>query len=144
LRTIKAASGVVIDAEGRLLLILRTQEPEAGRWTVPGGCVERGESLEQAAVREVFEETGIRIAIRRELWTLTQPAGPNAVYEIHDFLAVPLGGELHAGDDAGAAKWFTADELESAELSHELLGYLRRARLYPSGSLRAPDGRRDR
>lgn len=134
MRTVEAASGVVIDDAGRLLLIVRTQEPEAGKWTVPGGCVEPGESYEDAAVREVLEETGVHVVVTGELWTVTQPAGVDAVYEIHDFLAVPVGGELCAGDDAGAVRWFTGDELERADLSHELLGLLREAGLYSPAS----------
>ena len=134
MRTILAASGVVMDEDGRLLLVVRTKPPEAGSWTVPGGSVDPSETLEQAAAREVLEETGICVRIKQELWSLTQPAGPDAVYEIHDFLAEPIGGTLQAGDDAGDAQWFTPQELEHAHLSHDLLGYLQRAGLYKSPS----------
>ncbi|MGN7860060.1 NUDIX hydrolase [Microbacterium sp. 22303] len=57
MRTILAASGVVIDKNDRLLLVVRTKDPETGSWTVPGGCVEPGETFEHAAAREVLEET---------------------------------------------------------------------------------------
>lgn len=129
--TILAASGVVKDADGRFLLVLRTKDPEAGTWTVPGGCVDPGETLRQAAAREVLEETGIVVAVKHEVWSLELPAGPGSVYEIHDFLAEPVGGALRAGDDAGDARWFTAEQMENARLSHDLMGYLTRAGLYP-------------
>lgn len=130
MRTILAAAGVIIDDQGRLLLILRAKEPEAGRWTVPGGRVEPGESLREAAVREVREETGIDVVINREVWSLTVPARPGATYEIHDFLGAPVGGVLVAGDDAADARWFTASEMTTVPLTHDLLGYLQRAGLH--------------
>lgn len=137
MRSILAASGVVMDADGRLLLVLRTKDPESGRWTVPGGSVEPDESLEAAAAREVFEETGIIVNIKHEVWSLTQPAGRDAIYEIHDFLAEPIAGTLCAGDDAGDAKWFSPQELEQVPLTHDLLGYLERAGLYqPQSAVR--------
>ena len=119
------------DSEGRFLLVLRTKAPEAGTWTVPGGSAEPGETLEETAAREVLEETGIVVEIKREVWSLTLPAGPGAVYEIHDFLAEPVDGSLRAGDDAGDTRWFTAEEMTSIPLSDDLIGYLTRAGLYP-------------
>lgn len=132
MRTILAASGVVIDTHGRILLVLRTNDPEAGHWTVPGGRVDPGETLEEAAAREVAEETGIIVDVGREVWSLTQPAGGGDVYEIHDFLAYPVGGILRAGDDAGDARWFTPQQLRYVPLTHDLLGYLERAGLLPA------------
>jgi len=130
-RRILAASGVVKDAQGRFLLVLRTKDPEAGRWTVPGGSVEPGETLAQAAAREVLEETGILVRVVHEVWSLDVPFGEDAVYEIHDFLAEPIGGELRAGDDAGDAGWFTAEQLGDLPLTHDLLGHFSRAGLLP-------------
>lgn len=131
MNTILAASGVVKNEDGRFLLVLRTKDPEAGRWTIPGGVVEPGETLQEAAVREVFEETGIIVKIGQEVWSLTLPADPDTIYEIHDFLAEPIGGVLRAGDDAGDAQWFTAEEMKHTPLTHDLLGYLTRAGLHP-------------
>lgn len=121
-----AASAVVKNAHGQLLLVLRSHEPEAGCWTVPGGRVEPGESLEAAAVREVFEETGLCILIEREMWSLELANGPDEVYEIHDFLAHVVGGDLVAGDDAADVGWFARWEMEGLPLTHDLLGYLTR------------------
>ena len=95
-----AASAVVKNAEGQVLLVLRANEPDAGCWTIPGGHVEPGETLEDAAVREAFEETGLRVAVEHEVGTLDLANGPDEVYEIHDFLAHVVSGDVVAGDDA--------------------------------------------
>lgn len=129
MRRIRAAGAVVRDADGRFLLVLRTKEPEAGVWTVPGGSVESGESFAQAAAREVLEETGLVVRVLHELWTVDVPFGDDAVYEIHDFLAAPVSGRLQAGDDAGDARWFTPGEMRDIPLTHDLLGYFTRAGL---------------
>jgi 8-oxo-dGTP diphosphatase len=129
-RRVLAASGVVRDQQGRFLLVLRANDPEAGRWTVPGGRVDAGETLQQAAAREVVEETGLDCEILHELWSLDVAHG-DVVYEIHDFLARPVGGELRAGDDAADAGWFTPDEMARMPLTSDLLGYLGRAGLLP-------------
>jgi 8-oxo-dGTP diphosphatase len=119
-----AASAVVKNAQGRILLVLRAKEPEAGCWTIPGGRVEPGETLPDAAVRETFEETGLRVAIEREVWSLDLANGPDEIYEIHDFLAHVVGGHLLAGDDAADVGWFQLQEMQQMPLTHDLLGYL--------------------
>lgn len=121
-----AASVVVKDTAGRILLVLRANEPEAGRWTIPGGRVEPGETLEEAAAREAFEETGLQVVVEHELWTLDRANGPDEVYEIHDFLAHVVAGEAVAGDDAADVGWFGRQELEGMPLTRDLLGYLTR------------------
>ncbi|MGN7860059.1 hypothetical protein ACTJI8_05730 [Microbacterium sp. 22303] len=60
------------------------------------------------------------------------------MYEIHDFLAVPTGGTLKAGDDAADARWFAIQELAQVNLSQDLLGYLQRAGLYPPTAIADP------
>jgi 8-oxo-dGTP diphosphatase len=117
-----AASAVVKNAQGRILLVLRAKEPEAGCWTIPGGRVEPGETLPDAAVRETFEETGLRVAIEREVWSLDLANGPDEIYEIHDFLAHVVGGHLLAGDDAADVGWFQLQEMQQMPLTHDLLG----------------------
>lgn len=99
-------------------------EPDAGCWTIPGGQVEPGETLEDAAVREAFEETGLRVDVEYEVGTLDLANGPDEVYEIHDFLAHVVAGDVVAGDDAADVGWFGREELEDMTLTHDLLGYL--------------------
>lgn len=110
-----------------MLLVLRGTEPEKGRWSVPGGSVEPGETLAEAAAREAFEETGLRVSVGRELWCVTIPAGDGRVFEVHDFAATVTGGELTPGDDADDARWVTAADLDQLPLTTNLADYLRRA-----------------
>lgn len=123
-----AASAVIVDGEGRVVLVRRGSEPEKGRWSIPGGRVEPGESLEEAAAREAFEETGLSVTIGPELWSLTVPTGDGRVFEIHDFSATVVGDtELRAGDDADDARWVGPAELDLLPLTDGLAGYLTRA-----------------
>lgn len=121
---VQAASAVVVDARRRIVLVQRGTAPQRGRWSVPGGRREPGETLEQTAARETFEETGLRIAVGRKLWSLTVPTGDGRLYEIHDFVGTVTGGTLSAGDDAADARWVDADELETLELTTDLMQYL--------------------
>jgi 8-oxo-dGTP diphosphatase len=134
-RRVPAAGAVVHDAAGRLLLVRRGHAPQAGRWTLPGGRVEAGESPAEAAAREVAEETGLVVTVGREWLVLERPGPGGVLFEIHDFVAHLVGGELRAGDDAADVGWFTAAEMAELPLTTDLLGILDRA-----GLLRGGDG----
>jgi acetyl-CoA carboxylase carboxyl transferase subunit beta len=95
--------------------------------------VEPGESPARAAAREVTEETGLVVAVGREWLVLERPAGPDAVFEIHDFVAEPVGGILRAGDDAADVGWFTPAELARLPLTTDLLAHLQAAGFVPDG-----------
>lgn len=120
-----AASAVVTDPGGRVLLVERGRDPQRGRWSVPGGRVEHGESLEEAAVRETLEETGLRVVVGRELWTVQVPVGDGREYEVHGFAASVVGGLLAAGDDAAEVRWVAPGELRELPLTTDLLDLLR-------------------
>lgn len=126
---IRAAAAVVRDYGGRILLIRRGTEPHVGTWSLPGGRAEPGESLRQTARREVREETGLLVAVQRKLWRVALSGPQGVVYDVHDFLARPVGGRLVAGDDATDVRWFPLEELERMELTDDLLGFLRRSRV---------------
>ncbi|MFK4259992.1 NUDIX hydrolase [Agrobacterium tumefaciens] len=128
---ILAASAVILDEQKRILLVQRANPPDKGCWTLPGGRVDPGETLELAAIREIFEETGLLIRIVRELGQLSVPDGNGGVYEIHDFLAERIEGEAAAGDDAAAIGWFRNDELSRLPLTPDLLHYLNRYGVFP-------------
>lgn len=128
---ILAASAVVLDEDTRFLLVQRAHPPDQGCWTLPGGRVEPGETLEQAVIREVPEETGLAVRVVRELEQLDVPDGDGGVYEIHDFLAERIGGEAIAGDDAADIGWFAQEQLGNLVLTPDLLLYLRRYGVYP-------------
>jgi 8-oxo-dGTP diphosphatase len=127
-----AAGAVVRDGHGRCLLVLRSKAPEAGRWSIPGGTVEPGETLAEAAEREVREETGLVVRATRELGCVELPAVAHGdVFEIHDFSADWISGRLAAGDDAADARWFAVEELPLLPLTTDLLAYLTGYGVYP-------------
>lgn len=121
-----AVSAVVRDSTGRYLLVLRSDAPERGRWTLPGGKVETGETLREALVREVGEETGLRVRVIAELGVVERGAPSGAVYEIHCFTADALDGVLAAGSDAAGVRWATVGELRTLNLTRGLLDSLKK------------------
>ena len=118
---------VIKDDAGRLLLIKRGHEPAAGRWSIPGGRIEAGESDVDALVREVREETGLEVAAGRLLGAVQRPGLAGAVVDIRDYLAVVTGGELAAGDDAADARWVPAAQLALMDARGELTSGLTQA-----------------
>ena len=109
------AGAVVRDEHGRILLIRRGTEPGRGLWSVPGGRVEAGESGEDAAVREVAEETGLRVVLDGWAGRVEREGPHGRVYVIDDYVArVAPGsdpGAARAGDDADEVRWVDAEEL---------------------------------
>ncbi|GAA1062082.1 NUDIX hydrolase [Agromyces bracchium] len=124
---VPAAGAVITDGDGRVLLVRRGAPPQRDRWSVPGGRLEPGETFADAAAREVLEETGLRVAVGRELWTLRLPTGDGREFDVHDFAATVVGGALAAGDDAADARWFAPAELHRLRVTTHLIEHLRRA-----------------
>lgn len=118
-RRIECVGAVVTDAEGRLLLVLRGREPGAGLWSIPGGKVEPGESLEAALRREVLEETALEVDVGEYVGTVERPAPDGDVFVIHDYRATPAPGAtaaaVRAGDDAADVGWFTPDQVRALD-----------------------------
>jgi 8-oxo-dGTP diphosphatase len=102
---IRCVGAVIFDEAGRLLLVRRAREPGRGRWSVPGGRVESGETDTQAVMREVAEETGLVVEIVRLLGSVQRHAPGAAVFDIYDYCCRVTGGALRPGDDAGDARW---------------------------------------
>ena len=123
---ILAVGAVVRDGTGRFLLVKRAHEPQAGLWTIPGGKVERGETLVQAVIREIAEETGIDIEVGEPAWVIDIPDGRGSNFEVHDFVATPLTTSVRAGDDAADAGWFSLAQMRDMPVTPELLDYLAR------------------
>jgi acetyl-CoA carboxylase carboxyl transferase subunit beta len=109
-----AVGAVVIDSRGRILLVRRGRPPSKGAWTLPGGKIEPGESLEVAVVREVLEETALRTRVVCPLGVVTI-AREGFAYEIHEHLLVPVDplAPVCAGDDAVDARWIPRGDLEA-------------------------------
>jgi len=121
---------VVFNAAGDVLLIRRGKEPQYGRWMVPGGTLEWGERLEEAAVREVLEETGVAIEIETFVETIEAITPGDAGYHfvIIDYAARAIAGDPVAGSDALDAAWVSAAAQEGYDLSEELIAVIARAR----------------
>jgi ADP-ribose pyrophosphatase YjhB (NUDIX family) len=110
-RRIPCVGAVIRDERGRLLLVRRGRPPGEGLWSIPGGRVEQGESDAVAVVREVAEETGLRVSAGAVVGEVERDAPDGNVYLIRDLACEVLGGTLRHGDDACAAGWFTPDQV---------------------------------
>ncbi len=127
-----AVGGIAVDAQSRVLLIQRGQEPGRGLWTIPGGRVELGESLAAACARELKEETGLDVSVSHHVETLDRVGrGPTGEVTYHfvivDYLVRVTGGELCAADDVLAAEWLALDQAAERPHTEGLLPVLERA-----------------
>jgi acetyl-CoA carboxylase carboxyl transferase subunit beta len=120
-----AVGAVVLREDGAVLLVRRARPPAIGSWTLPGGKVEDGETPEQAIVREVLEETGLRVVVGPIIETLVLEREGFA-YRIVDF-ACRGEGEPVAADDASAARWVLPHEWPDLGLTPEVLRVIDRA-----------------
>jgi ADP-ribose pyrophosphatase YjhB (NUDIX family) len=110
----KVGVGVLVIEEGEILLVQRRMNPEKGKWSIPAGFVDRGENPQETAVREVWEETNLRVEIEGLVDVYFNPPPPNGQGGASIFILYEgrlLGGRLQAGDDAGAAAFFAPDDL---------------------------------
>ena len=108
---VPAACVVLVDDRNRLLLVQRRVAPKQGMWCLPGGFVECGETPEQAAVRELQEETGLSGRINTLIGVTT---GPGTLYKsilLIAYLVTRFSGSAMAGDDACDVDFFDADHL---------------------------------
>jgi 8-oxo-dGTP diphosphatase len=103
--------GVAILEKGRLLLVQRRNDPGRGLWAVPGGRVELGETLRDAARREAEEETGLIVRLGPVIWA-GESIGPGQPPAWHFTLVDFLGSVEQAGDDASQVAWVPLDEVE--------------------------------
>jgi 8-oxo-dGTP diphosphatase len=125
---VDCVGGIVLDPDGRLLLVLRGRAPSAGTWSIPGGRVEAGESDAEATAREVLEETGVRVDVGRLVGAVERDAPNGDVYVIRDFLCRPVSGigpsAVRAGDDAADAAWYTVEGIRALETAPGLVAAL--------------------
>jgi len=116
--------GAVVWKDDRLLLIRRGRNPRKGSWSLPGGRQELGETVNQAAAREIREETGIEIRILDTLAVidLIDRDGEAIAhhYTVIDVQAEWVAGEARAGDDAEAVAWVRPDQLDGYDLTEKL------------------------
>ena len=124
-RQVELAVGAAVLHHDHVLLVRRATPPEAGRWSFPGGRVEPGERMADAAAREVREETGLDVEINHPLnWV--ERIGPDHHFVIVDFAATVIERQAPTpGDDAADARWFHLDEISTLALVDGLLDFLR-------------------
>jgi 8-oxo-dGTP diphosphatase len=122
--------GVVIH-DGRVLLVKRGKPPLLGRWVVPGGTLELGETLQAALLRELREETGLNVEMGEllEVFERIERAEQGVAYHyvIVDYLCRYVSGEVRAGDDAADAVLAPAEELGDYDLPQKAVEVIRRA-----------------
>jgi 8-oxo-dGTP diphosphatase len=107
---------IVIDGDA-VLLGIRGKEPHQGKWVIPGGKVRPFESIDEAARREIREETGLEIAVESQLgvWEIIEPPAEHRV--IVYSIARPVGGELRASSDLAEVRYWSIDEVEHLDLT---------------------------
>lgn len=130
--------GVIIRRAGQVLLIQRNKEPFRGYWTFPGGAVELGERVEDAARREALEETGLEVELESVAAVVDNVVrdeeGRVAYhYVIVDYYAKAVGGTLQPDSDVRDARWVTLSELERLDVTSKAKEMLREL-LAPSPS----------
>ncbi|TYR32781.1 NUDIX domain-containing protein [Mesorhizobium microcysteis] len=124
-----SAVSVAIFHEGRFLLVRRGRPPAMGLYAFPGGRVEDGETLLEAASREVMEETGavlsnVEHVVDIEIVSEDHPERIEFVLSVHS--AGFAGGEVRPGDDAAAVAWLSVDEMDRLPLAGSVLEIARK------------------
>jgi 8-oxo-dGTP diphosphatase len=116
------AVGAAVCRGGRVLIVQRGREPSLGKWTVPGGIVDLGERMREAAAREVREECGIEVTVGPVVGTLDhivrdENGSIRFHYAIVDFAATHVSGELRLNDELMGAAWVTPDQFDEYDVS---------------------------
>lgn len=131
--------GGVVIVEGRALLIRRGSEPLRGQWSIPGGTLELGESLERGVARELLEETGLEVRVLELIEVFDRVYqgddadrsplrnGPKYHFVIADYLCERISGEAIAGSDVTHVAFARQDELDGYGLTETATRILRKA-----------------
>lgn len=131
-KPVVGVGAVILDGD-KILLEKRKNDPSKGKWSVPGGLVELGESVEEAVVREVKEETGLEVYEPRlvDVVNYVSLGEKGAViyhYVIVDYLVTVKSGKAKAASDADALKWVPFNEVEEYDLTESFRLFFRRNR----------------
>ena len=124
-RPVPAAAGVVVRGND-VLLVKRGWPPHQGRWSIPGGSVEEGETVEAAGVREVLEETGVRVrpvkvVLVHDLIERDAAGRVRFHYAVVDILCDYMQGDPMPASDAVNARWIPVRELHDYDVSEGAL-----------------------
>lgn len=115
------AVGAFVWRDDKILLIRRGKAPRKGEWSIPGGAQDLGETLEQTAVREVLEETGIHIRVTGLLDVIDhidrdEQGHIRHHYSLIDYMAEAISGDARPGDDVTEVVWASPDDLDQYKL----------------------------
>jgi mutator protein MutT len=124
--------GAIVVDGGRVLLVKRGHEPLKDEWSLPGGAVELGETLETAIAREVQEETGLTVEVGPIVDVLDRlrydtDGRVKYHYVLVDFLCRPTGGTLACASDADAAAWATLEDLQHLGVAEATISVIQKA-----------------
>jgi 8-oxo-dGTP diphosphatase len=127
----QVAVGAIVVKDGRVLLVQRGQAPSQGLWAIPGGRLELGETLQQAAEREILEETGIQVRagepyLAFDVIDRDDRGRVHFHYVIVDMLAEYLSGEPRAAGDARAVGWFSWPEVQDLPVNPKTMEVVER------------------
>lgn len=126
---IPCVGALVYDGAGRLLMIQRAHDPDRGRWSLPGGRIEPGESDNEALAREVREETGLSVEVGDLIGSVELGGFHGGTAQVRDYRCRLAAGTAPssavAGDDADDVGWFAGAELRELDCSPGLLETLR-------------------
>jgi ADP-ribose pyrophosphatase YjhB (NUDIX family) len=130
--------GAVILDGRRVLLVKRGGQPSAGKWSLPGGLVDLGETTVQAVAREVAEECGLQIRIAGLAGIVDRVVRDDAGrvryhYVLVDYLAYPDVGTAVAGSDAADVQWIDVDAVAGLDITDGLVDMIRRAQALAGG-----------
>jgi 8-oxo-dGTP diphosphatase len=109
----KVVAGTLFTIDKSVVLLRRGVEPAMGKWVFPGGYVDRGESVEEAAIRETKEESQLEVKLSSLLGVYSYPRSPNVIVV---YTAEVTGGELAAGDESLEAGRFAPDKIPWEDL----------------------------
>jgi 8-oxo-dGTP diphosphatase len=121
---IAGVGAVITNYAGQVVLVRRGKPPREGQWSIPGGRIEWGETIEEALLREIMEETGLTVQVERLIdvvdFVARDASGVvTGHYVLIDFKVVQLSGELRAGSDAAEVCWANPGMLERYALWEE-------------------------
>ena len=124
--------GAVIVKDGKVLVVKRKYEPLAGRWSLPGGTLELGETLEEGVAREMREETGLEVEVGPVIEVFDRIMTDDARrvryhFVLVDYLCWPVSGELQAGSDVAEAVLVDPAALEPFDLTPKAQSVIERA-----------------